>query len=410
MKITILVGNFDAKRHSLLYELALDLVKKDNRVTILTGFPSRGITEENRKHYIEHPTEELDDNIIVKRVGSTKGEGSGLFIRMVKYLFLTSAIYKEAKKTESDVYFIYSTPPFLGWIGTKLVKYAPTLYNAQDLFPDTLAQIKHLSEKNPLMRFLRYKEKKVYQFNSKVVTISEDMKNTLIQNGCPEDKIDVIYNWVDTKNVHHVNKSDNTLMDELNIDKSKFIVSYAGTIGLFQGLETVIDAAKIIQAKSENIRFVLIGDGSYKKKLLSRIKNEGISNIEVFPFQPISRVSEIYSIGDLELVTIGNGITKTSLPSKTWQIMAAGSPILAVIDKPSCLSNIIEENKLGYSVEPENPEKLAEAILQANKEKACLSDMGIKSRSFAETNVSREEQTKKYVNIILNLTKLPTQY
>lgn len=400
MKVTILVGNFDEKRHSLLYELSLDLAKKSNTVTILTGFPSRGITEDRRKYYIEHPVEEISNNIIVKRVGSTKGEGSGLFIRMVKYLFLTNAIYKEAKKTESDIYFIYSTPPFLGWIGTKLVKYAPTLYNAQDLFPDTLAQIKHLSEKNPLMKFLRYKEKQVYQYNSKIVTISEDMKNTLIHNGCPENKIDVVYNWVDTQNVHHVDKSDNALMDELSIDKSNFIVSYAGTIGLFQGIDTVINAAKIIQEKNENIRFVLIGDGSYKEKLLSRIENEKISNIDIFPFQPISRVSEIYSIGDLELVTIGKGVTKTSLPSKTWQIMSAGSPVLAIVDHPSCLEKIIIENDTGYCCEPDNPEELAKKIMQAYREQSLLDKKGKNARNFAERNVERKEQTEKYYSII----------
>lgn len=400
MKVTILVGNFDEKRHSLLYELSFDLAKKGNTVTILTGFPSRGIAEDRRKYYIEHPVEEISDNIIVKRVGSTKGEGSGLFIRMVKYLFLTNAIYKEAKKTESDIYFIYSTPPFLGWIGTRLVKYAPTLYNAQDLFPDTLAQIKHLSEKNPLIRFLRYKEKKVYQFNSKVVTISEDMKNTLIHNGCPENKIDVVYNWVDTQNVHHVDKADNELMDELSIDKSNFIVSYAGTIGLFQGIDTVINAAKIIQEKNDNIRFVLIGDGSYKEKLLSRIENEKISNIDIFPFQPISRVSEIYSIGDLELVTIGKGVTKTSLPSKTWQIMSAGSPVLAIVDHPSCLEKIIIENDTGYCCEPDNPGELAKKIMQAYREQSLLDKKGKNARSFAERNVERSIQTEKYYDII----------
>ena len=403
MKVTILVGNFDEKRHSLLYELSLDLAKKGNSVTILTGYPSRGIAEDRRKYYIEHPVDEISDNIIVKRVGSTKGEGSGLFIRMVKYLFLTNAIYKKAKKTESDIYFIYSTPPFLGWIGTKLVKYAPTLYNAQDLFPDTLAQIKHLSEKNPLVKFLRYKEKKVYRYNSKIVTISEDMKNTLIHNGCPEDKIDVIYNWVDTQNVHHVDKSDNELMSELNIDKSKFIVSYAGTIGLFQGIDTVIDAAKIIQKKNENIRFVLIGDGSYKDALLSRIKNEKITNIDVFPFQLISRVSEIYSLGDLELVTIGKGVTKTSLPSKTWQIMSAGSPVLAIVDHPSCLEKIIIENDTGYCVEPDNPEKLAKTILKAYSDQSLLNKKGMNARIFVEKNAKRYDQTEKYYNIIYNM-------
>jgi hypothetical protein len=137
MNVTFLVGHLAKERHSLLYELALDLGDLGNKVTVITGYPSRRITEEVRQYYLSHPIEQISENVTVIRVGSKRGEGQGLFVRMVKYVFLTLSIYREARKHEADVIYIYSTPPFLGLLGSRLSEVAPTLYNAQDLFPDT---------------------------------------------------------------------------------------------------------------------------------------------------------------------------------------------------------------------------------------------------------------------------------
>lgn len=400
--IVLLTWHFDISDSSLLSTLSADLSKYYNLI-VLAGFPSRRVSDKERKYYLNHPVEKVSESIVIKRVGSKRGEGKGLFIRMIKYVLLTRSLFTAAMKEHADLYFLYSTPPFLGYLGRKLSKKAPTLYNAQDLFPDTLLQIKQLSECNPLVKFLRYKEKQVYNYNTRIVTISEDMRDTLIHNGCSSDKIDIIYNWVDTYAVHPVIRSNNTLMDELGVNKAKFIISYAGTIGYFQGMDVILDAAKILMSINSDIEFVLIGEGSYKDAVEKRIHNENITNVKVFSMQPPNRISEVYSIGDIELVTIGKGVTRTSLPSKTWQIMAAGSPVLAIVDKSSCLASLIENNNLGYAVEPENSDKLVDNILNAFEDVSSLEEKGHNARLFAEQNVSRTVQTEKYYKIISQL-------
>ncbi|MGU8477317.1 glycosyltransferase family 4 protein [Clostridium perfringens] len=403
MKITFITGHLCKERHALLNELALDLGENGAEVTVLTGFPSRRISNEIREYYLQNPIEHISENVVVKRIGTQKGEGTGLFVRMINYLILTRKLYKEAKNTETDVYYIYSSPPFLGWIGGKLAKFAPTLYNAQDLFPDTLIHMKNLSEKLLLIKYFRYKEKKAYQDNTRIVTISNQMKNTIAELGCPTEKIDVIYNWADTLNLHHVSKSDNLLMDELGVDKTKFTVSYAGDIGLFQGWDVVLDAAKVLEKKNPKVQFVIIGSGSYKKQMEERIKNEKISNVKVYPLQSASRLSEIYSIGDIEMVPIEKGITKMALPSKIGVIMATGSPLLALVDNGSDIEKIIKDNKAGVALEPGSAEKLVEAIEYCVKNKVNLNDWGNNARRFAELNYSRKIQTQKYYDIINRL-------
>ena len=404
MKIVFITGHLCKERHALLYELALDLGEQGAEVEVLTGFPSRRISNEVREYYLVHPIEQVAPNVTVKRVGSKKGEGNGLLVRMLKYARLTRKLYKEAKKLHADAYYLYSSPPFLGYIGAKLSKRAPTLYNAQDLFPETLIHMKGLSRKNPLIRYFLRKEKKVYQRNTRIVTISEAMKQTIVGCGCAEEKIDVIYNWADTQNLHHVEKKENLLMDELGIRKDKFIVSYAGDIGLFQGWDTIIESAKILAEKNKEIQFVLIGSGSYKETLLKRIETENIENIQVFPLQPASRLSEIYSVGDVELVPIEKGITKMALPSKTGVIMATGGPVLALVDEGSDIARIINEKEIGVAIEHGDANKLAEAILYCYSNKENLDQWGRNARYFACENFSRKEQTKKYFKVLQSLT------
>lgn len=405
MKITFITGHLCKERHALLNELAIDLGTHGAEVTVLTGFPSRRISEEVRAYYLEHPVEQISEHVTVHRIGSRKGEGNGLFERMIKYLFLTRDLYKAAKDTPTDVYYIYSSPPFLGWMGAKLSKIAPTLYNAQDLFPDTLVRIKGYKDSNPLIAFLRKKEKQVYKKNMRIVTISNEMKQTIAECGCDENKIGVIYNWADTENLHHVERPDNKLMDELGIDKSKFIVSYAGDIGLFQGWECIVDAAKTVEEKNPDIHFAIIGSGSYKEKLIERIETENIKNISVHPLQPASRLSEIYSIGDLELVAIEPGLSKMALPSKTFVILAAGSPILSLVDQSSDIANIIKTCQMGYTLEHGDSEELANTILQAYENRTALPQMGMNARRFAEENTARAMQTKKYYDELCSLAE-----
>ena len=403
MKITFLTGHLCKERHALLYELALDLGEYGAEVTVITGFPSRRISKNIRDYYLEYPVERVSKNVTVRRVGSRKGEGDGLLVRMFKYLFLTNTIYHEAKKLKTDIYYIYSSPPFLGYIGCKLAKIAPTVYNAQDLFPETLVHMKHLSMKNLIIRWLRQKEISVYKKNTRIVTISNDMKKTIIATGCEADKVDVIWNWADISSLHHVVREKNQIMDELGIDKFKFIVSYAGDIGLFQGWDIILEAAKVLARDYVDISFAIIGSGSFKSRLETRIVEEKIENVQVFPLQPASRLSEIYSVGDIEIIPVEEGITKIALPSKFGVIIASGSPVLAITDLDSDMAKIIDEFQIGISVEYGDVKKLVEAILYCRSDRDKLEKWGRNARMLAESNYSRKKQTKKYYDLLHSL-------
>lgn len=400
MDITFLVGHLAKERHSLLYELALDLGEYDNNVTVITGFPSRRITKETRKYYLEHPIEQISDRVKVIRVGSKSGEGNDLFIRMIKYVFLTISIYQEAKKHDADVIYIYSTPPFLGLLGSKLSKIAPTLYNAQDLFPDTLIKMKRLSETNILVRLLRNLEKKIYRCNNKIVTISQDMKKTIIKQGCNKEKVKVIRNWVDIHKINRVDRSDNKLFVKFKLNKQFFYVSYAGDIGLFQNWEVILDAAQELDKEYDDIKFVIIGNGSYKDSMEKSIKRRKLENTFLFPLQPIELISSAYSLGDLELVSLEKDMTKIALPSKIGQILAVGGPLLGMFDSDSYISNEIIKKGLGTVVDNFQKESLVKIIKHYYNNKHELELISDNAREYAEQQLERKTQTSKYNDLL----------
>lgn len=398
MNITFLLGHMVKERDLILYELAMDLGKKGDNVTIVSGYPSRRLSNELREYYINNPIEYYSNNIVSIRVGSKSGEGNTLFVRMLKYLFLSYEIYKKAKDIPTDVYYIYSTPPFLGYYSKMLSHYAPVLYNAQDIFPDSLIKVKNYKPYNLLIVFLKYMEKLVYNGSNKIVTISNDMKLNLIKKGVSVEKISVIHNWADINSIRHINRENNRLFDDFELDRKDFYISYAGDIGLHQNLDLFLDVAEDIQNEYPRIKFVFIGNGAYAKELNNRIKKHNLKNVLLYPLQSIDRISEVYSLGNIEIVSLEHDMTKMALPSKVWSIMAAGSPILALVDKDSELEHIIEDNHIGKVVNSTDKNMLKDAIIYMyHLDQKKLRQYGINAREYVENNNSRIKQTEKYL-------------
>ena len=402
MKITFLTGHLAKERHMLLFELAEDLSKCGAKVTVITGFPSRRISEETRQYYLEHPVEIINENLVVKRVGSKRGEGKGLLQRYFRYINLVKAIKKEAKRTDSDCFYIYSSPPFLGYCAKELSKIDPVLYNAQDIFPDSLYSIKPIVKKTPFKWYFEKKEKLVYKHSSKIVTISNAMGQTIAKRCDGNNKIKTIYNWSDFNSLKHIERDDNTLFDEFNIPKDKFIVSYGGDVGMFQNWDVILDAFKTL--KNSNVILVIFGNGSRYSYVQERIKNEGIDNVMVLPMQPKNRVSEVYSLGDLELVPLSKGLTSFALPSKLYNIFACQKAVLAMLDKNSEYFDLINTKPLGYAIEPSDLESLVGVIKDAFDNKTLLNKMGHNGLEYLKAECSRENQTRKYFDELSSIS------
>ena len=193
------------------------------------------------------------------------------------------------------------------------------------------------------------------------------------------------------------------LFDEFGINRNKFIISYAGDLGLFQGWDTIIESAKLIYKYNMDIEFVLIGNGSYRDEITKLVERENLKNIKLYPMQPYSRISEVYSFGDVELLPIEKGLTKMALPSKSGVIMSVGSPIIAIVDEGSDIYETILKNEIGLSVTPGDSSAIANAIMFCFNNRDKLRIWGQNARHYACLNLDRNQQTKKYFDCICNI-------
>ena len=370
-------------------------------VTVISGYACINVAEKEWQRQTACPKEEISPHFRIIRVGSKKKEKPSLLFRGVRYLRLTFALSREVKKHRADCYLFYSTPPFLGWIGAKAAKKGKkTVYVAQDLFPDNLFAAKPALDGTPIGKILRRFERRIYNGNTKITTVSRTMKEQIEKEKTKGDAVEVIYNWADTSKLHRVEREKNGLFDEYGVSREKFIVSYAGNLGLLQNIDLLLDTAKEL-SEITDLEFVIFGNGVRKEELLCRVENEKITNVKIFPNQPADKVPAVYSFGDVEYASVSPGVMKMACPHKLLDIFSVGRPVLAVLDRDSDMAEAIEENGLGKVAQPDVA-SLKEAILYLYQNREESEQMGDRARAFAEQR-DYDTQISQYVDLIKKL-------
>jgi colanic acid biosynthesis glycosyl transferase WcaI len=180
----------------------------------------------------------------------------------------------------------------------------------------------------------------------------------------------------------------------------KTVVMYAGNVGLSQSLETVIEAAAAFDLEDDVI-FVINGQGARRAELEARAR--GLGNVVFVDMQPAARLSEVLAAGDIHLVPLKKGLAASSVPSKTYSILAAGRPLVASVDRGSEVERVVEESSAGIAVPPEDAEALTKALrslLDAPEERAR---MGAAGRGFVERWASPEAVAQAYEELFLEL-------
>lgn len=385
-----------------LEEDLLDLFIKDgNSVTVLCPIPTRG-TDKSTVIEFRNRLQDSINGVNVIRFWAPQ-EGRNPLVRALRYFWCNYKQIQIGKRLiDTDIIFAVSTPPTQGLMASKLKRklskkkqiHVPLVYSLQDVFPDSLVNAGLAKENSIAWKLGRMIEDKTYQNSDAIVVISEGMKKNIQKKGVEEEKISLIPNWIDFEATKSIDRIDNRLMDELNIPKGKKIVLYAGNFGETQGAEIIIDVARKL-SDEKDILFVLFGGGPGYKSV--KKSAEKLDNIMTFDLQPIERVSEVYSMGDVVLVTCKPGTGKASMPSKLWSIMACNRRIIAAFDLDSDLSRLVNKLEAGRCVEPGNSDAIAESILL---ELSDESKKEVAVRNKAMAIASKEACTVGYLEVL----------
>jgi putative colanic acid biosynthesis glycosyltransferase WcaI len=272
----------------------------------------------------------------------------------------------------------------------------PFVYNVQEVHPDVAFALGAV--RRPwLIRWLKRLESWVYARAAYITVIGSGMRDNLLAKGVPERKLEIISNFVDPDELPIRPRVNPFGVSHGLVDR--FVVSYAGNLGVPQGLTTVLDAASLLASCTE-IVFVLIGDGSAAGDLQRRAAQQHLTNVTFLPFQPYSAVPDIYAASDISLVPQAEGTGLYGLPSKIYRIMACGRPILGICDPTSEVAELITRADCGGVVGPNDPEALARAVRRAYDDRASWNNKGARGRQFVVEQFSVNRVAEAYTALL----------
>ncbi len=379
------------------------IVEEGNEIEIICPVPTRGITAEEKGKYKSLKNESLYDGKVTVTRFWAPDEGKNPLLRAFRYLWCNLREYMIGKKMKGvDCIFAASTPPTQGLLAGLLSKKlsCPFIYSLQDIFPDSLVTTGLSRENSLLYKIGKVIERKTYSYADKIIVISPSCKRNLLNKGINENKLHLISNWVDAQSTVPVENENNALFDEFNISKTTFNVVYAGNLGVAQGADIILDAAEELK-NDDNIRFVIFGGGAEFENTVKDIKKRKLTNILINPLLPQEKVSQVYSLGDVCLVTCKAGVGNSGLPSKVWSIMACNTPIIASFDTESDLAEILSSSGAGVTVEAGNSSALAREIKKASQNGKKKTN----SRDYVLLNADKKLCVKKYIELAYNTRK-----
>ena len=356
-------------------------------VRVVTGFPNYPRGKLYPGHRLRAFRRQRIDDVVVDRVflyPSHSRSGSGRALNYLSFAF-SLTVYGLLALAGRDVIYVYH-PPLTVALAAVVVGFfrrIPIVVDIQDLWPDSLSAT-GMVPSAWIVAAIDRACGVVYRRATRIIVQSHGFKHTLMARGVPADKIKVILNWAPEQEAVPTGKLD--LAPYAFADR--FSVVFAGTMGMAQGLDVVLDAAKLVADAAPGIQFVLVGDGVETPRLQKRIAHECLHNVRIMPRVALNEVADILCAADVLLVTLNSDpLFEITIPSKTQFYLCLGKPVLMAVRGEA--ASLIEQAKSGLCVPPSCPQALAEAVLRLQRtEPAELAAMGLRGRAYYRQQMS----------------------
>lgn len=302
-----------------------------------------------------------------------------------------------------DLVFLQSTPTMLYnvLVARHHAKKQKLVMNVQDMFPGSSIASGVMPQK--WMQHIFFALQKIaYRKVDIIVGISEDMRDKIIEQGVPQEKTQVILNWFDDKSVHYVDWGNNRYVKKQSMDKNKFYVQYAGTMGFVFDYKMVLKVAESL-LDYKDIEFQMIGMGSQKEIFEKESVDRGLNNIHFLPLETQEMVSDVYSACSVCYIPLKHGIIGNSVPSKAGLLMECKRAIVTSVDSGSKYAREINENKIGIACPDDEPQMVVDALLYLYKNPKEREQMGERGYQYGHSLYSRTNNMNKYMELFKKL-------
>jgi glycosyltransferase involved in cell wall biosynthesis len=380
------------------YDLARELVERGHQVSIFaSSFGHRTRQEERLTKKQNYRRENINgvEFIWVRTTPYYRGNDWRRVVNMLSYGRRVAALGRRLQE-KPDVILASSPHPFAGLAGHLLSrrKESKFIFEVRDLWPQTLVEIGGYSHRSPVVAFLRILERFLYRRAKKIVVLLPEAPKYITGLGIPADKIVYIPNGVSFELFANAGTSLPPELDKTIAtlkSKRKLIVGYTGAHGIVNALDTIIEAAKILQDREiDRVHFLMVGDGPEKKGLMTKAKKYKLENLSFYSSVPKYSMPALLKSIDIA-VRAGRktGLGRYGmLPNKVFDYMASAKPIIWTNNS---VENPVAKANCGISVAPEDAEQMAKAILELNS----LSDS------------KRRETGKRGHDYIMNYHSIP---
>ncbi|MFG6611622.1 glycosyltransferase family 4 protein [Sulfitobacter sp. 1A12057] len=379
MHILFLTDNFPPETNapaSRTFEHAREWVAAGHEVTVITcapNFPNGRVFCGYRNRLWQ---QEDMAGIRVIRVWSYMTGNEGFALRILDFVsFMLSSFLAALFVRKPDV-IVGTSPQFFTTVAAwaaGAIKRKPFVFELRDIWPESIRAVGVMEESRAL-DLLEKLELFLYRRAAAVVSVTHSFKRNLISRGIDENKLDVVTNGVDSSSFHQIPK-DAALAVELNIEGC-FVAGYIGTHGMAHALETLLDAAAILQddPQAQHIRILFLGHGAARNGLMARAEELGLTNVIFRASVPRNAVPAYWSLLDAALIHLRRTeLFKTVIPSKMFECMGMGIPIILGVEGEA--AEIVRQTGAGITIEPENSQQLAEQLKTLSCEPQTLKEM-----------------------------------
>jgi glycosyltransferase involved in cell wall biosynthesis len=291
---------------------------------------------------------------------------------------------------------------FLRWLGIG----APFIFLIHDVYPDTAVQLGILKEGSVFTKIFDWINALTFKKAEYIIVIGRGMKNVIEEKMrrsrmASFDKIKTIYLWGEERVIKAVEGKPNLLLQRWGLE-GKFVVIYSGNMGWSHDMETIMQAVRDLRDNKEII-FLFVGEGHKKKWMVNFAQKEGLRNCQFHTYVDKEYLGYSLTCADLGLVSLMKEQVGLSVPSKTYGLMAAGIPVVAVVPKGSEIAHLVTEERFGVLIEPGDHAGLANKILQYQKDPGVLKGFGENGKKAVEREYNLTQAAQEYYQLITGL-------
>ncbi len=354
------------------------------------------------------PERECRGGVAIRRVRAPAGDKNKLLHRLWISAMLTlrfaRAILAELRRGEPVL--VVTNPPTLPWIVAALARFrrAKAVLLVHDIYPDVLVPTGIASAGGPLYRVLDFLQRRAWPRFEQVVVLGRDMEARVLRK-CPAltGRVHIIPNWGDVEAVRCLPREGNVLRERLGWSDA-FVVQFSGNLGRTHGVDDLL--ALVMRLRDEKrIKFLVYGWGAGRARIEAAIAAGEAPNLALLPPCEREALGDYLNACDLFLMPFKPGMEGVSVPSRLYNVLAAGNPVLAVAHEASELAQVVREEDCGWVVEPGNVAAMAERVREAVAYPSRLEVMRHHARRAAEEKYSRERVVADFVKLVREMPR-----